>query len=524
MRQTCAKLCYMQYERKINIMNAKILTMYLPQFHRVKENDKWWGEGFTEWTTVRGAKPLFEGHIQPVQPQNRNYYDLLDKETMQWQIRLMKKYGIDGICIYHYWFKDGRQILEKPAENMLKWKNLEVQYCFCWANETWSRTWSNWEDGNVWAAEYEKNDDFNGNGILLEQQYGNQIAWKVHFEYLLKFFNDSRYIKYDNKPVFVIYRPKQIFCLEDMMDLWNSMAIENGFNGIYFVCANCSKKERELSDLELLHEPQYTFNHTDISKIEGTNIYGAYDFDDVAHESLGVVSSNKKVSYGGFVGYDDTPRRGKKGTAILNRTPLKFEKYMEQLIAKNEVIGSPFLFVNAWNEWGEGMYLEPDEMYGEGFLEAIFEAKINFHDWFFLYKEKLKTPTEICIPDKKDKYVAYTEILHNWLLKKEMGRLFSDYLKEFEFNTVAIYGMGILGKHLISELKDSNIKISYTIDVDESVRANFDVPVYKKEQIRELDVDVIIVTVTYAFETIKSELGKYTDAKIISLEQIVMEC
>ena len=117
----------------------KVIAMYLPQFHRVKENDEWWGEGFTEWTAVRGAKQLFNGHYQPRIPQNRNYYDLLEKDTMLWQASLMKQYGIDGMCIYHYWFKDGRKILEKPAENLLQWKDVDMPFCFSWANETWAR-------------------------------------------------------------------------------------------------------------------------------------------------------------------------------------------------------------------------------------------------------------------------------------------------------------------------------------------------------------------------------------------------
>lgn len=229
-------------------MNSKVLAMYLPQFYRTKENDEWWGEGFTDWTTVRGAKPLFDGHIQPEVPLNENYYDLLDKETMRSQINLMQKHGIDGICIYHYWFKEGRQILEKPAENLLGWKDLNTQYCFCWANETWARTWSNFGDSNVWAAKYEKNRNYDDGGILLEQQYGNSKEWDKHFDYLLPFFKDERYIKYEDKPVFVIYRPKLIFCLEEMIELWNLLAKENGFSGVYFIFANCSQREEKLAD------------------------------------------------------------------------------------------------------------------------------------------------------------------------------------------------------------------------------------------------------------------------------------
>ena len=128
----------------------KVIAMYLPQFHKVKENDEWWGDGFTDWVSARQAVPLFDDHYQPHIPQNRNYYDLTDKKTILWQAELMKKYGVDGVCMYHYWFKDGRKILEKPAENLLQWKDVNMPYCFCWANETWARSWSNIK-GNVWS-------------------------------------------------------------------------------------------------------------------------------------------------------------------------------------------------------------------------------------------------------------------------------------------------------------------------------------------------------------------------------------
>ena len=504
-----------------------VLAMYLPQFHRTKENDLWWGEGFTEWTTVKGAKPLFDGHLQPEVPLNENYYDLLDKETMRWQIDLMKKYGVDGICIYHYWFKDGRKILEKPAENLLNWNDLDTKYCFCWANETWIRTWNNGIDGNVWAARYENGSSFDNNGILLEQQYGNSDAWKKHFDYLLHFFKDERYIKRNNKPVFVIYRPKLIFCLEDMMELWNSLAKQNEFDGVYFIFANCSYRKdnlADLADLVLVHEPRYTILYSAAKTIDSDKIYRIYNYDEIVNKSLKFVSRKSNVSYGGFVGYDETPRRGRKGIAIANRTSEQFREYMKHLFAKNEAAGSPYVFINAWNEWGEGMHLEPDEFYREDNLQALYDAKKNYGALVPEYKELLKNPTVIYNDKERDKYEIYTQALHNWLLKKELGRSFSEYLKSFGIRSVAVYGVGILGKHFISELKGSDVQIKYTIDQAEDVRANADLPVYKKDQIMELNVDVIVVTVIYDYESIKNELKKYTRAKIMSLEQIIMEC
>ena len=218
----------------------RVIAMYLPQFHRVAENDEWWGKGFTEWTAVRAAEPLFDGHNQPRKPLDENYYDLLKKSTMQQQAALMKTYNIFGMCFYHYWFKDGRKILEKPAENLLRWKDIDMPFCFSWANESWTRTWSKFNDNtNAWSSIFEKGKtDETDNGILLEQKYGDEKSWYQHFMYLLPFFLDSRYIRIENKPVFVFYKPISITCLQTMILYWNQLACENGLEGIYFVGTN----------------------------------------------------------------------------------------------------------------------------------------------------------------------------------------------------------------------------------------------------------------------------------------------
>lgn len=516
----------------VEIMKPKILAMYLPQFHRTRENDEWWGEGFTEWTTVRGAVSLFEGHDQPVVPSDNRYYDLLEKETMEWQADLLHRYNLDGFCMYHYWFKDGRKILEKPAENLLEWNDIDIPFCFCWANETWARTWSNWGDSNVWAGKYERKGDYTDAGILLEQSYGGEECWKQHFDYLLSFFKDERYIKVENRPVFMVYRPALILCLSDMVDSWNRWAMESGFDGVYFIFANCNDTVRGKASLELIHEPQYTINHAKMS-LQNSAVERVYLYEDVCHASLDFFSSENKVSYGGFVGYDDTPRRGKRGTAIIQRTPEAFKEYMARLIAKNVVSSSPFVFINAWNEWGEGMHLEPEKKYGEQFLGAMQEASEFYENYLIEYQKKQRESNIsdlgiICNTHKEGgkqlkRYEAYFNLLHYWLLKKEMGRSFADYLKYQNCNRIAIYGMGIIGKHLISELQNSDIEIVHAIDSQDTVYANAEIPILKVGQIDQ-SVDAIVVTVTYQYEEIKRNLRKYTQAKIISLEQIVMEC
>ena len=186
--------------------STRTLAMYLPQFHEVPENSQWWGAGYTEWTAVKQAKPCFPGHEQPVIPMNGNYYDLLSKETMVWQAKLAKKYGVDGFCFYHYWFGRGRKILEKPAENLLKWTDIDLPFCFCWDPGTWARTWS--KMGNAWADAFEPEKDkaqTRGDGILIQQDFGDASYWEAHFEYLLPFFRDERYLRVDGTPVFIFY-------------------------------------------------------------------------------------------------------------------------------------------------------------------------------------------------------------------------------------------------------------------------------------------------------------------------------
>lgn len=513
-------------------MKPEILAMYLPQFHRTVENDEWWGEGFTEWTTVRGAVPLFEGHEQPVVPSDYRYYDLLEKETMEWQAKLLRKYDISGFCMYHYWFKDGRKVLERPAENLLKWKEIDINYCFCWANETWARTWSNWGDSNVWAGKYEGKGDYANAGILLEQSYGNEASWKQHFEYLLDFFRDERYIKIENRPVFMIYRPALIFCLSDMVDLWDKWALESGFEGIYFVFANCNDSVRSKASLELIHEPQYTINHTKMP-VQNSAVERVYLYEDVIHASLDFFSLEDHVSYGGFVGYDDTPRRGKRGTVILQRSPEAFKEYMARLIAKNVISSSPFVFINAWNEWGEGMHLEPEKRYGEQFLAGVKDASEAYKFYLEEYRDKqrrrgidgLEKERDACVENLKllKKYENYFNLLHHWLLKKEMGRSFAAYLKSLNCNRIAIYGVGIMGKHFISELQNTDVEIICAIDNQDAVCVNAEIPIVKAGQIQN-DIDAIVITVTYQYEEIRKNLQEYTCVKTISLEQIVMEC
>ncbi len=195
----------------------KIIAFYLPQFHNIPENDEWWGNGFTEWTNVKKAKPLYEGHMQPRVPLGGNYYNLLDDNVKIWQADLAKKYGVYGFCYYHYWF-NGKMLLEKPMEQMLANKEVDIPFCICWANEPWTK---------AWVGDERK--------LLIAQEYGQEEEWKQHFMYLLPFFKDERYITKDGKPLFVFYRPDIVPCMKEMIETWDKTC-QRKWVERYYIC------------------------------------------------------------------------------------------------------------------------------------------------------------------------------------------------------------------------------------------------------------------------------------------------
>lgn len=368
---------------------TKIIAYYLPQYHEIPENNEWWGKGFTEWTNVRNCKPVFKGQKQPKVPLNNNYYDLMNKEAVEWQTSLANKYGVYGFCYFHYWFKDGRKILEKPAENLLKWKDIPQNFCFFWANQQWQRTWNNTKvPGTTWTADEKPSEAGANRAVLLEQEYGSEKEWKEHFEYLLPFFKDSRYIKINNKPFFAIYNMDLIDCSKEMFALWNTLAKENGFDGVHFVSVNQECKDNPYVEAILQygggilsHSTKYkirsfirrSFNYL-CKKIHlPLHLYNIWNYEFIWKCITSVKPYGNIKNYpGGDVHYDDTPRRGKNALYYKNASPLLFEKYLsKQLNRAQNIYNAEYLFLDAWNEWGEGNYLEPDESYGYSFLEAL---------------------------------------------------------------------------------------------------------------------------------------------------------
>ena len=504
--------------------------MYLPQFHQIPENDEWWGEGFTDWIAVKSALPLFEGHVQPKRPLNGNYYNLLEKSTMQQQSKLMQEYGVDGLCFYHYYFKDGRKILEKPAENLLKWKDINMPYCFSWANDSWARTWSNIRNKNTWMAKFEKRESNNTNekDVLLEQKYGREEDWRKHFEYLLPFFRDDRYIKIEGAPVFLFHRTNEIYCLYQMMDYWRKLADEHNLPGIYFIGANIAAPRKGL-DATLFTAPAMSvkYGKKNITPHDRNGVK-VYPYDEVWNNILSAEPiEGCKTFFQGLPNCDSTPRHGKNGFVIKDFSIDKFKDYFYQLIKKSIFAGNEFVFINAWNEWGEGAYLEPDEEFGFQYLEAVRDArdKVDREELNGVIEIEKCNNSKVINAEKhinvNNKFELISNCLDSWMTLKERGINPADYLKRFRYNVIAIYGVGILGKHLLYELEQSDIKIAYIIDR----RADLH---YAQAEVRsvndELDmVDAVVVTALADFDDIYDMLKQKLHCPIFSIDELVNE-
>lgn len=364
---------------------SKIIAAYLPQYHETLENNSFWGKGYTDWVAVKNAKKLFKNHVQPKVPLNNYYYDLSNVDVIKWQAELALKYGVDGFNIYHYWFKDGKQALNIPAELLLNNKEINIEFMFTWDNTSWVRSWSN-VSGNDWAPSYEGSQKYRQ--ILLELDYGNESQWEKHFNYLLPYFKDKRYIKIEGKPVFGFMKSRDVSVLSRMRDCWQKLAKNNGFPGLYLISKQ-SIKDPFLFDNTFFYEPIHSgWRYSSAIDSKFKKVFGVslkklpffkyiMSYDRYWHRLLKNAERYhlKNVFLGGLVKYDDSPRRGDNGRILIDSTPEKFESYFSKLYEISCNDNRELLFLTAWNEWGEGAYLEPDENSGLGYLEALQSAK-----------------------------------------------------------------------------------------------------------------------------------------------------
>ncbi|THH39880.1 glycosyltransferase WbsX family protein [Neolewinella litorea] len=350
-------------------MKIRPLAIHLPQFHPIPENDEWWGKGFTEWINVVKAKPKFPGHYQPHLPADLGFYDLRLVDTIRLQHQLARDYGIHGFCYYHYWFQ-GKTLLETPLNLLLEKKDIEANYCICWANENWTRRWDGQDDD-----------------ILIQQQYSLEDD-KRHFQYLQRFFDDNRYIRVDGKPLYVVYRIELIPNIKKTVEVWRQQCRDLGIGEIYllFVDKSTTLVDPESFGFDAMIEFQPNWKKVVRDKGSLTkrllhklsirsSVFSenrVVDYQDYVVKMLSSPKSPFKSYPSVFPMWDNSARRKSSATIFYGSTPMKYESYLTQVISNFEPFSEQenFVFINAWNEWAEGNHLEPCQRWGRAYLEA----------------------------------------------------------------------------------------------------------------------------------------------------------
>jgi lipopolysaccharide biosynthesis protein len=363
-------------------LKLRPIAIYLPQFHPIPENDEWWGKGFTEWTNVVKAKPLFDGHYQPQLPADLGFYDLRLNETLVEQAKLAQQYGLSGFCYYHYWF-NGKLLLEKPIQDMLESKKPDFPFMLCWANENWTRTWDGLD-----------------REVLMRQNYNDQDDLD-HIKFMIPYFKDRRYIRVNNKPVFIVYKP---FLMPDptaTVKRWRDAARKHGIE--LYLCHMIFSYHKDKSlipgfDAMIDFEPFGTRHETNVSTVNGRSfvnkvtgklsyMYWDYfvrnrkeealhivDYGSYARTTRSLVGHNEKIFPSLVPGWDNSPRRAKNPTLIMkNSTPATFEEWLRFIVSDFKPFSEDenFIFINAWNEWAEGNHLEPCRKWGNRYLDAV---------------------------------------------------------------------------------------------------------------------------------------------------------
>lgn len=350
----------------------RTISFYLPQYYPTPENDKWWGKGFTEWTNVGNAKPLFKGHYQPRVPADLGYYDLRLPEIRLQQAELAKEAGIEGFCYWHYWFA-GQRLLDRVFSEVVESKAPNFPFCLCWANHSWyKKTW----------------DPNQPNKLLIEQTYPGEEDYINHFNAMLPAFKDNRYIKVKGKLLFGVFAPKDIPDTKLFFDTWNKLAKDNGLNGFYFFGYTTKS-----SDIDTIINKEYnsvvidyvwsSVNTKSILyrlwvkiKRELINIPHLIKYEHYVNTCLKLYKTKDNIHPCIDPNFDHSPRSKKKGIILIKSTPKKWgylcKKVLNKISSRNSE--DNLLFIKAWNEWGEGNYLEPDLKYGKGYLEELKNA------------------------------------------------------------------------------------------------------------------------------------------------------
>jgi len=340
---------------------ARLISFYLPQFHPIPENNEFWGKDFTEWTNVKKATRNFREHYQPRVPSAFGYYDLRNPNILRQQMELAKLYGIGGFCFYFYWFS-GKRLLERPLLNYLKYNDLDLPFCLCWANENWTRRWDGREDD-----------------ILIGQTHPpeNDLAF---IAYVSRYMKDPRYIRVQGKPILIVYRPSLFPSPAKTAERWRQWCRVNGIGEIYLAYTQSfdTVDPKEYGFDAAIEFPPNRTSPPEITQqvITPNSLFKGkiYDWSELVRRSRNFTRPEYPLFRGVCPGWDNTPRLGKNSYVYINNSPRGYQEWLKNAIqdtvARFEDPGDRLVFINAWNEWGEGAYLEPDEKYGYAYLEA----------------------------------------------------------------------------------------------------------------------------------------------------------
>jgi Glycosyltransferase WbsX len=367
------------------LARARVLAFYLPQFHPIPENNEWWGAGFTEWTNVAKAKPLYPGHVQPRLPADLGFYDLRVPEVRELQANLAREAGVESFCYWHYWFGNGRRILQRPFEEVLASRKPEFPFCLAWANQSWTGIWYGLS-----------------RTILIEQTYPGKADEEAHFRWAQKAFEDPRYSKVYGKPIFVIFSPSNLPSPVSFIEHWRELAHKVGYPGIYFVGV-----------WDTFEPPGERYRAAYLDSFDAVTLLGPHDYLGRHHRVVPspIIARLKRLvpaqlkalipkASGGphrvpyaevlaqafddmpdgsrylpsvLAGWDNTPRASRRGWVYEGFTPDLFKSYMDRAISRlqNHPQEERILFLKSWNEWAEGNIIEPDAIFGHGLINAM---------------------------------------------------------------------------------------------------------------------------------------------------------
>jgi lipopolysaccharide biosynthesis protein len=351
-------------EPRAQALPVRMVAFYLPQFHPTPENDQWWGKGFTEWTNVTKAQPLFEGHYQPHLPTDFGFYDLRVRQTRREQISVAKAHGIDAFCYHYYWFS-GRRLLHEPLDDMLSDAASDMPFCLCWANESWTRRWD--------AADHQ---------VLMEQKYlpGDSLQFIRDVAPLLR---DARYLKVDGRPFLIIYRVQHMPDAPAAIAVWRAYCHEVGIGEIH-VCAALTHGNESYQQFGCDSGVEFPPHNMRCESLAGQLRFSepffgyAVQYADVARSFLKrQYVQGPRIFKTVFPSWDNTARTGARAVVVLNGTPANYGRWLGATLAAASAHPSgqeQLVFINAWNEWAEGCHLEPDRRHGDAFLKATLNA------------------------------------------------------------------------------------------------------------------------------------------------------